>query len=279
MARLTVPAIVAFKTKGQRLVALTTYDAPSARLAEEAGVDILLVGDSVGMTVLGQSNTLEVTMDEMLHHTRAVVRGSTRAHVVLDMPFMSYQGSEDDAVRNAGRALKEAGAQSVKIEGGARLAPTVARLVDLGIPVMGHVGLRPQSINQLGGFPAQGTSAGSSDVVIEDAERIAHAGAYALVIERVPVEVTQYITAHVPVPTIGIGSGPHCDGQVLVWHDMLGMNESFHPKHSRQYASLAPVIRAAIGEYAADVRAERFPADEHGVHASETLLEHLRSRE
>jgi 3-methyl-2-oxobutanoate hydroxymethyltransferase len=214
----------------------------------------------------------------MVHHTRAVVRGSEQAHVVLDMPFMSYQADEDDAVGNAGRALREGGAQAVKIEGGARFAPLVARLVDIGIPVMGHVGLRPQSVNLLGGYPAQGTDAASADVVIDDAVAIARAGAYAIVLERVPVEVTQYITAHVPVPTIGIGSGPHCDGQVLVWHDMLGLDERFHPRHSRQYASLAATIRAAVSAYADDVRHSRFPEDEHGVHATAALQEHLRAR-
>jgi 3-methyl-2-oxobutanoate hydroxymethyltransferase len=278
MARLTVPAIVGAKLKQRRLVVLTAYDAPSARLAEQAGVDILLVGDSVGNTMLGRADTLEVTMDEMVHHTRAVVRGSERAHVVFDMPFMSYQGSEDDAVRNAGRALKEAGAQSVKLEGGARMAPTIARLVDIGVPVMGHVGLRPQMVNQLGGYPAQGTDARTADVVIEDAIAVAQAGAYSMVLERVPIEVTAYITAHVAIPTIGIGAGPHCDGQVLVWHDMLGLDERFHPKHSKQYASLAGTIRDAISTYAADVRDQRFPSEEHSVHASAALREYLDNR-
>lgn len=278
MARLTVPAIVGAKLKRRPLVVLTAYDAPSARLAEQAGVDILLVGDSVGNTMLGRPDTLEVTMDEMVHHTRAVVRGSERAHVVFDMPFMSYQGSEDDAVRSAGRAIKEAKAQSVKLEGSARMGPTVARLVDIGVPVMGHVGLRPQMVNQLGGYPAQGTDVRTADRVIEDAIAIAQAGAYSLVLERVPIEVTEYITAHVPIPTIGIGSGPHCDGQVLVWHDMLGLDDRFHPKHSKLYASLAATIRDAIAAYAAEVREQRFPTDEHSVHADQALQEHLRNR-
>ena len=278
MARITVPEIIAAKAKHKRLVSVTAYDAPMARLAEQAGVDILLVGDSVGMTVLGMTSTLEVTMDAMIHHTRAVVRGSERAHVVLDMPFMSYQTGDDDAMRNAGRALKEAGATSIKVEGGAKLAPLVARLIDAGIPVMGHIGLKPQSVNLLGGYPAQGVDAASADAVIEDAERLAEAGVYGMVLERVPVEVTKYITEQVRVPTIGIGSGPYCDGQVLVLHDMLGMDDRFHPKHSKQYASLSGTIRDAIAAYAGDVREGRFPTAQQSVSASEALLAHLKAR-
>jgi 3-methyl-2-oxobutanoate hydroxymethyltransferase len=278
MARITVPEIRAMKAKHTRIVSVTAYDAPMARLAEQAGVDMLLVGDSVGMAVLGMATTLEVTMEEMLHHCRAVSRGSERAQVVLDMPFMSYHASEDEAVHNAGRALKEGGAQSVKVEGGARLAPLVARLTDAGVPVMGHIGLKPQSVNLLGGYPAQGTDAHAADIVIEDAERLAAAGVYAMVLERVPVEVTQYITEHVSVPTIGIGSGPHCDGQVLVLHDLLGMDDRFHPKHARQYATLAAPIRDAVGAYAADVRTGRFPELQHSVGASAELREHLKRR-
>lgn len=275
MSRITVPEIKAAKAKHTRLVSVTAYDAPTARLAEQAGVDLLLVGDSVAMAMLGMPTTLEITMDEMLHHSRAVARGSERAHVVLDMPFMSYHSSEDEAVRNAGRALKEGGAQSVKIEGGSRLAPLVSRLVDAGVPVMGHIGLKPQSVNQLGGYPAQGTDARSADVVIDDAVRLAQAGVYAMVLERVPVEVTQFITNVVDVPTIGIGSGLHCDGQVLVLHDMLGMDDRFHPKHAKQFVSLAGPIRDAIAAYAADVREGRFPAEQNWVSASAELREHL----
>jgi 3-methyl-2-oxobutanoate hydroxymethyltransferase len=277
MARLTVPEIKG--TKGtRRLVSLTAYDAPTARLAEQAGVDILLVGDSVGMVVLGHDTTIAVTMDEMIHHTRAVVRGSERAHVVLDMPFMSYQGSDDDAMRNAGRALKEAGAQSVKLEGGARLAPLVARLVDAGIPVMGHVGLRPQSVNQVGGFVTQGKDASSAEQVIADARALADAGAYGMVLEKVPTELGAYITSNVPVPTIGIGSGAGCDGQVLVVHDALGYIDGFHPRHARKYLSLAGQIRDALKEYAEDVREGRFPAAEHSVSATPELADFLRKR-
>lgn len=278
MARLTAREVKAAKGAGTPLVAITAYDAPTARLAEGGNVDIVLVGDSVAMVVLGQPDTLAVTMDEMIHHCRAVIRGTQRAHVVLDMPFMSYQAGEDEAVRNAGRAIKEAHAQSVKLEGGARLAPLVARLVDIGIPVMGHVGLRPQSVNQTGGFRAQGTDAAAADTVIEDARAIAAAGAYAIVLEKIPAELAAYITSHVPVPTIGIGSGPDCDGQVLVLHDMLGMDDGFHPKHSKRYAELAGTIRSAISSYADDVRGRRFPGAEQSVAANADVREHLRRR-
>lgn len=277
MSRLTVPEIRAMKGT-RRIVSLTAYDAPMARLAEQVGVDILLVGDSVAMVVLGQENTLEIGMDAMVHHTRAVVRGSTRAHVVLDMPFMSYQASEDDAVRNAGRALKEGGAQSVKFEGGARLAPLVARLVDAGVPVMGHIGLKPQSVNQVGGFLTQGRDIASADAVIRDALALAAAGVYAMVLEKIPAELAGFISEQVSVPTIGIGSGARCDGQVLVVNDALGFNDEFRPRHAKQYLSLAGSIRGALAEYAGDVRDGRFPAREHAVPASAELAEHLRKR-
>jgi 3-methyl-2-oxobutanoate hydroxymethyltransferase len=278
MPRLTAPDITSFKTKQRRIVSVTAYDAPMARLAEQAGVDVILVGDSVAMTVLGHATTLEVTMDEMVHHCKAVVRGSERAHVVLDMPFMSYQTGEDDAVRNAGRALKEGGAQSVKIEGGARLAPLAARLVDAGVPVMGHVGLQPQSVNRTGGFTTQGKDAASADVVIDDAVAMADAGVYTIVLEKIPAELAAYITAKVRIPTIGIGSGVHCDGQVLVVHDALGFNEGFHPKHAKRYMAFAEAARTALAEYATEVREARFPAEEHTVHASDELRAHLQAR-
>ena len=278
MPRLTIRELGALKGKGERLVALTAYDAPSARLADAAGVDLLLVGDSVAMVVLGMPNTLEVTMDEMIHHCRAVARGSERAHVVLDMPFMSYQTGDDDAVRNAGRALKEGGAQSIKLEGGVKIAPVVERLVDIGIPVMGHVGLRPQAVHQVGGFRTQGTDAQSADAVIADAEAVAAAGAYAMVLEKIPAELAEFITHHVQIPTIGIGSGPHCDGQVLVLHDMLGFDARFHPKHSKRYASLDTVITDAVRRYAGEVRDGSFPGAEQSVSAGDALRDHLRAR-
>jgi 3-methyl-2-oxobutanoate hydroxymethyltransferase len=227
------------------------------------------------MVVLGHPTTLEVTMDEMIHHCRAVVRGTEKAHVVLDMPFMSYQTGEDDAVRNAGRAIKEGGAQSIKIEGGARLAPLAARLVDAGVPVMGHVGLQPQSVHRTGGFTTQGKDAASADAVIADAIAMAEAGVYAMVLEKIPIELAAYITSQVRVPTIGIGSGPDCDGQVLVVHDALGFNEGFHPKHAKQYMTFAVLARTALGEYTNDVREGRFPTEQHAAHASPELQAHL----
>lgn len=273
--RVSAPAIAAAKGV-KRLVSVTAYDAPTARLAERAGVDFILVGDSVAMVVLGQENTLEVTMDAMIHHCRAVVRGTSTTHVVLDLPFMSFQTGEDDAMRSAGRALKEGQAQSVKVEGGARLAPLVARLVDAGVPVMGHVGLRPQSVLQTGGFRTQGTDVRSADAVLADAQAIAEAGAFAIVLEKIPSELAAAVTERIAIPTIGIGSGPRCDGQILVLHDLLGMDERFTPMHARRYASLATVIEDAIGAYAAEVRDGRFPGDEHTVRASEELAAHLR---
>jgi 3-methyl-2-oxobutanoate hydroxymethyltransferase len=278
MPRLTIPELVAKKSRGEKLVALTAYDAPFARLADEAGADILLVGDSLAMTVLGHDSTVPVTMDEMLHHTRAVVRGSARAHVVFDMPFMSYQASANEAMRNAGRALKESGAQSVKFEGGERYAPLVRRMVESGIAVMGHVGLGPQSSLALGGYPAMGTDPQSADQVIDDAEALAEAGAWALVLERVPSELATVISQRVRIPTIGIAAGAGCDGQVQVMHDLLGLDERFRPRHAGQYGALAATIREAFAAYAADVRAGTFPTEQHGVKTSDILRAHLRSR-
>ena len=277
MPRITVPELIAKKAKREKLVALTAYDAPFARLGDEAGADLLLVGDSVAMTVLGHENTLSVTMDEMLHHSRAVARGSSRAHVVFDMPFMSYQASANEAMRNAGRALKEGGAQSVKFEGGVRYAGLVARLVDAGVPVMGHIGLGPQSVNTIGGYKAQGTDPQSADRVLEDAHALAEAGVWGMVLERVPSELAALVTREVPVPTVGIAAGPDCDGQVQVMHDLLGLDERFRPRHAGEYATLAGTIRAAFAAYAADVRAGTFPEPRHGVQASDILRAHLRN--
>lgn len=275
MPRLTVPELVARKARGEKLVALTAYDAPFARLADEAGADILLVGDSVAMVVLGHASTVPVTMDEMLHHTRAVLRGSERAHVVFDLPFGSYQASANEAVRNAARALKEGGAQSVKFEGGAEYAPLVRRLVGAGIPVMGHVGLGPQSVHALGGYPAIGTDPRSADQVIEDAEALADAGAWALVLERVPSELAAVVSRRIRIPTIGIAAGPHCDGQVQVMHDLLGLDERFRPRHAGHYGTLAATVRAAFAAYADDVRKGSFPEPQHGVKGNDILRAHL----
>jgi 3-methyl-2-oxobutanoate hydroxymethyltransferase len=250
---------------------LTAYDSSFARLAEASGIDFLLVGDSVAMTQLGHASTLPVTMDEMVHHTRAVVRATRDAHVVFDLPFMSYHGSEDDAVRNAGRALQEAGAQSVKFEGGARWAPFVSRCTDAGIPVMAHIGLRPQQSVLLGGYPAQGRTADAAARLVEEAHALEAAGAWALLLEKMPVEVAAEITAQVGIPTIGIGSGPSCSGQVQVMHDVLGLDESFRPRHSARYADLAAPIREAFARYAEEVRSGEFPGTEHSVLGGDAL--------
>jgi 3-methyl-2-oxobutanoate hydroxymethyltransferase len=240
---------------------MTCYDYPSARLLEDAGVDVLFIGDTLGMVVLGYDSTIPVTMEEMLHHTKAVVRGSSRAHVLADMPFMSYQTSREDALRNAGRLLKEGGAQSVKLEGGVHVAETVRFIVNAGIPVMGHIGLTPQSINQLGGYKVQGKTPAAAVRLINDAEALEQACAYAIVLECVPAQLAGTITERLAIPTIGIGAGPDCDGQVQVFHDLLGLFEHFVPKHAKRYATLGPQITEAVRAYAEEVRERRFPTE------------------
>ena len=257
--RIPITDLKAKKKRGEKVVMMTCYDYPSARLLEAAGVDILFIGDTLGMVVLGYDTTIPVTMEEMLHHTKAVVRGSSRAHVLADMPFMSYQTSPEDALRNAGRLLKEAGAQSVKLEGGVRVADTVRFIVDAGIPVMGHIGLTPQSINQLGGYKVQGKTPAAAVRLINDALALEQAGAYAVVLECVPAPLAQTISDRVAIPTIGIGAGPHCDGQVQVFHDLLGLFDDFVPKHAKRYADLGSQITEAVRAYAAEVRDGRFP--------------------
>ena len=259
--RISITDLKAKKKRGEKVVMMTCYDYPSARLLEAAGVDILFIGDTLGMVVLGYDTTVPVTMEEMLHHTKAVVRGSSRAHVLADMPFMSYQTSPEDALRNAGRLLKEGGAQSVKLEGGVRVAETVRFIVDAGIPVMGHIGLTPQSINQLGGYKVQGKTPAAAVRLINDALALEQAGAYAVVLECVPALLAQTISERLAIPTIGIGAGPHCDGQVQVFHDLLGLFDDFVPKHARRYADLGSQITEAVRAYAAEVRNGRFPTE------------------
>src|SRR6266542_4019321 len=230
MNRITVEDVREMKRRGEKIVMLTAYDYPSARLAEEGGVDMLLVGDSLGMVVLGYDSTLPVTMEDMLHHVKPVVRGSERAMVVADMPFMSYQAGLEDAMRNAGRFLQKAGAQAVKLEGGVYMAETVRRLVQVGIPVVGHIGLTPQSVNQLSGYKVQGRTPQAAERLVEDAVSLQQAGAFAIVIETIPTPLAQLISRRLTIPTIGIGAGPGCDGQVQVWHDMLALYTQFVPK-------------------------------------------------
>jgi len=259
--RISITDLKAKKKRGERIVMITCYDYPSACLLEAAGVDILFIGDTLGMTVLGYDSTIPVTMDEMLHHTKAVVRGSHSAHVLADMPFMSYQTSPEDALRNAARLLKEGGAQSVKLEGGVRVADTVRFIVEAGIPVMGHIGLTPQSINQLGGYKVQGKTPAAAVRLVNDAVALDQAGAYAVVLECVPLELAKTITDRLAIPTIGIGAGPHCDGQVQVFHDLLGLFQDFVPRHAKRYADLGVQITEAVRAYANEVREGSFPTE------------------
>jgi 3-methyl-2-oxobutanoate hydroxymethyltransferase len=251
------------KREGRKIAMITAYDATFAQLVDEAGVDIILVGDSVGMVVQGQRSTLGVTMDEMTYHCRAVARGTARAQVVGDMPFMSYQVSIEEGLRNAGRLVKEGGAEAVKLEGGAEYAELASRLVRIGIPVMGHIGLTPQSYHQLGGWKVQGRSDAAAHKLVEDARALSEAGCYAIVLEGIFSEVARDITAAVACPTIGIGAGPDCDGQVLVIYDLLGMSDRFRPKFVKRYDNLAVRIRTAVEDYVDDVRERRFPDEDH----------------
>jgi 3-methyl-2-oxobutanoate hydroxymethyltransferase len=247
------------KTAGQKIAVLTAYDAITARLFDSAGIDVLLVGDSLGMVILGYETTLPVTMDDMVHHTRAVSRGASRALVVADMPFLSYQVSVEEAVRNAGRFMQEAGAEAVKIEGGRPVLEVVRRLVDIGIPVMGHLGLTPQSVHQLGGFRMQARSEEAAEVLLAESRALEDAGAFSLVLESIPDRVAAEVTRALSIPTIGIGAGPFCDGQVLVSPDALGLYDGNVPSFVKQYANLRETITSAAREYAREVRDGEFP--------------------
>jgi 3-methyl-2-oxobutanoate hydroxymethyltransferase len=268
--RVRIPQILAMKQRGEKITMLTAYDATMARLMDRAGVDVLLVGDSLGTVIMGYDTTLPVTLDAVIHHTRAVTNGARRALVVADMPFLTYQVEVSEAVRNAGRLLQEGGAAAVKLEGGVAVADTMRRLVSLGIPVMGHVGLTPQSVHQLGGFRAVGKTPSEADRVMEDARAVQQAGAFAVVLESMPAGVAEAITRELTIPTIGIGAGPSCDGQVLVSYDAFGLFDAFLPRFVKQYARLGDEMVAATKEYVADVREGRFPAREHSIQGKET---------
>jgi 3-methyl-2-oxobutanoate hydroxymethyltransferase len=259
--KLTSTSLRDRKGSGPKIAAVTAYDVAFARLADRAGVDIVLVGDSLAMVVQGQPNTLAVTLDEMIYHCRLVARGTQRAHVVADMPFLSYQTSLEDGIRSAGRLLKEAGAEAVKLEGGQEIAELVARLVSIGIPVMGHVGMTPQSVHKFGGFKVQGRTEEQAQSILAGARAVADAGAYAVVVENVPTALAATITETLPVPTIGIGAGLSCDGQVLVMHDLLGLDPDWSPRFARRFAELGKEATAAFGRYVADVRAGDFPSE------------------
>lgn len=279
MTRIGVNDVQALQQRGEKIVMLTAYDYPSARIADEAGVDMILVGDSLGMVVLGYDDTIKVTLDDMLHHTKPVVRGSERAMVVTDLPFMTYQTSVEDAMRNSGRLLQEGGCQAVKLEGGVHMAETVRRIVQIGIPVVGHIGLTPQSINQLGGYKVQGRTPQAAERLLEDAVALQQAGAFCLVLETVPAPLAELVTQRLTIPVIGIGAGAACDGQVLVWHDLLAYHTSFltrHiPRHVKQYAQVGDEIRRAIEQYAAEVRDGSFPTAEQSFKMNPEVLANL----
>ncbi len=259
--KVTAPSLRASKERGERLVCLTAYDYTMARIVDEAGIDIVLVGDSIGNTILGYGNTVPVTLDEIVMHTRAVRRGVQRALLVADMPYGSFHTGADEAVRNALRLIKDGAAEAVKLEGGRKRAPLVKRLVDEEIPVMGHIGLTPQSVNMLGGYRVQGKTAETARALIDDAKALEDAGAFAIVLEVVPREIAKLITESVRVPTIGIGAGAHCDIQVLVIHDLLGLSFGKLARFVRQYADLKSTMTEAISRYAEDVRTGAYPSE------------------
>lgn len=268
--KVSVPELQRLKASGQKISALTAYDYPFARILDGCGIDVLLVGDSLGTAVQGADTTLPVTLDEMIYHVRLVTRARTRALVVGDMPFLTYQAGICDAIANASRLLKEGGAEAVKLEGGVNVARVVKAIVNVDIPVMGHIGLTPQSVHRMGGYKVQGKKAGrqpgARERLLEDAEAVTNAGAFAVVLEGVPLDLAAEITEMLPIPTIGIGAGPHCDGQILVMHDLLGMSGAFTPKFVKRYADLERVISGAVQTYISDVRGQAFPQDEHCFH-------------
>jgi 3-methyl-2-oxobutanoate hydroxymethyltransferase len=260
--KVTVQQLRKMKETGERIAMLTAYDATFARLLDQSGADVLLVGDSAGMVVAGHATTLPVTMDETIYHCRAVARATQRAQVVGDMPFMSYQVSVEDGVRNAGRLVKEGGAEAVKLEGGAEYAELARRLSRIGIPVMGHIGLTPQSVHAMGGFKVQGRDAAGAKKILDDARALEDAGCYAIVLEGIPRDLARQVTEAVTIPTIGIGAGVDCDGQVLVVYDMLGMNDQFRPKFVKRYDQLGVRIRTAVDHFVSEVKDGLFPTEE-----------------
>ena len=271
----TAATFAAAKAKGEKLSMLTAYDYSTAKLEDESGINGILVGDSLGNVVLGYEDTVSVTMKDMIHHGAAVARGAKNALVVVDMPFMSYEVTVEEAVRNAGRLMKEGRAGAVKLEGGVRVAEQIRAIVKAGIPVMGHIGLTPQSINVFGGFKVQGKSEEAARALLADAKAVEEAGAFAVVIEAVPAALAQMITDAVSIPTIGIGAGAGCDGQILVYQDMLGMFSDFTPKFVKRYANVGEVMREAFVNYAAEVASGAFPTEEHTYKIKDDVLEKL----
>jgi 3-methyl-2-oxobutanoate hydroxymethyltransferase len=273
--RITINQIKEMKQKGEKITMLTAYDYATAKIVDEAGIPLILVGDSLGMVVLGYESTIPVTMEEMLHHTKAVVRGTKKAMVVGDMPFMTYHISVEDALYNAALFIQEGGAQAIKLEGGVTVAEKVRRIVECGIPVMGHIGLTPQSIHQFGGFKLQGKTPEAAARLLEDAQALEEAGAFAIVLETIPAPLARIITKKVSIPTIGIGAGIDCDGQVQVINDILGSFTEFVPKHAKQYVKLSDIIRKAVTQYDSEVKAGKFPTEKHSSSMDESLLAEL----
>jgi 3-methyl-2-oxobutanoate hydroxymethyltransferase len=273
--RVTINEIKEMKQRKEKIPMLTAYDYVTAKVVDEAGVPLILVGDSLGMVMLGYESTIPVTMEEMIHHTKAVVRGAKKALIIGDMPFMTYHISVSDALHNAARFIQEAGAQAVKLEGGEVVAEKVRRLVDCGIPVMGHIGLTPQSVHQLGGFKVRGKAAEEARKLLNDARILEEAGAFAIVLECTPAPLSALITRKLAIPTIGIGAGPDCDGQVQVISDTLGLYTEFVPKHAKQYARLAGEIETAVSSYIAEVKSLSFPTMEHSYTMDESLVKQL----
>jgi 3-methyl-2-oxobutanoate hydroxymethyltransferase len=270
--RVNVNQVREMKQKGEKIGMVTAYDYSTARIIDAVGIPLILVGDSLGMVMLGYESTIPVTIEDMLHHTKAVVRGTKRAMVIGDMPFMTYQVTVEDALRNAARFIQEAGAQAVKLEGGVSVAEKIRRLVECGIPVMGHIGLTPQSIHQFGGYRIQGKTPEAAKLMLRDAQAVEEAGAFAIVLETVPTQLATLISQKINIPTIGIGAGAGCDGQVQVIHDMLGWFTDFVPKHTKQYARLADIITGALTEYHNEVKSVSFPTDEQSFFIDESIL-------
>ncbi|MFA5367369.1 MAG: 3-methyl-2-oxobutanoate hydroxymethyltransferase [Dehalococcoidia bacterium] len=277
--RVTTVQIKEMKKRGEKIAMVTAYDYSMAKLVDEAGMPMILVGDSLGMVMLGYESTIPVTMDEMIHHTKAVVRGAKNALIIGDMPFMTYQVSVEDAMRNAGRFIQEGGAQAVKLEGGETVAEKVSRIIAAGIPVQGHIGLTPQSVNQLGGYKVQGKTAEVAARLMNDAKALESAGAFSIVLECVPAPLAKLITERVSVPTIGIGAGKYCDGQVQVINDLLGFYTDFVPRHAKQYAKLHESISASLSEYIAEVRNGKFPTPKQSYEMDAAVLAQIEARQ
>jgi 3-methyl-2-oxobutanoate hydroxymethyltransferase len=277
--RVTASQIKEMKKQGEKIAMVTAYDYSMAKLVDEAGMPIILVGDSLGMVMLGYESTLPVTMDEMIHHTKAVVRGTKHALIIGDMPFMTYQISIEDAMRNAGRFIQDGGAQAVKLEGGETVAEKVSRIVAAGIPVQGHIGLTPQSINQLGGYKVQGKTAEVAARLLNDARALESAGVFSIVLECVPAPLAKIITERVSVPTIGIGAGIHCDGQVQVINDLLGLYTDFVPKHAKQYTKLQESISTSVSDYISEVKAGKFPTSKQSYEMDAAVLAQIEAQQ